>query len=113
MLDATGSFNKVGSGTETEEEKVNNLDLKFVDNQLSRSSPKQPFGGNNGLVLSWPNDGSMEATSQQERGGQSEHQSGEVKKQQTEDDEDSDKDINTPSDIAIAIAKHSKYLEIQ
>ena len=51
---------------------------------MVRNSNPIPFGGNNGLVLSWPNNngsGSAEASnSQQERGGQSEHQSGEVKK---------------------------------
>lgn len=48
----------------------------------------------------------MEANSQ-ERGGQSEHQSGDMKKQQAEAEIEVNKDINTPSDIAIIIAKHN------
>jgi len=42
-----------------------------------------------------------------ERGGQSEHQSGEVKKQESEADIEFDKDVNTPSDIAIVIEKQN------
>jgi hypothetical protein len=110
-LNATSSFNKPSSGPETETEPITDEEKPNVDVIVEElyiepleAEKSIPFrAASSGLVLSWPNENCDSII--QERGGQSEHQSGresgEMKKQQSEVEDDTE--FNTPSEIAVVM----------